>query len=57
MDRNDGGHAPREAAGWEGLSLEHAGAAETCKQASKVSNNAFAVQVGGGPQCLHLKTP
>lgn len=29
------GHAPREAAGWEGLSLEYAGAAETWKHAVK----------------------
>lgn len=51
------GHAWREAAGREGLSLDYAGAAETWNHASKVSKNAFAVQLGGAPQCLHLKIP
>lgn len=57
MERNDGGRALSRGAGWEGLSLEYAGAAETWKCAGNVSKNAFAVHGRGRAQCLHLKTP
>ena len=53
VDRNDGGHGLSKGEGWEGLSLEYAGAAATWKHAGNASNDAFAVQVGRGSQCLH----
>ena len=53
VDRNDGGHGLSQGEGWEGLSLEYAGAAVTWKHAGNASKDAFAVQVGGGSQCLH----
>ena len=53
MDRNDGGHGLSKGEGWEGLSLEYAGAAATWKHAGNASKDAFAVQVGRGSQCLH----
>lgn len=52
-----GGRALSEGVGWEGLSLEDAGAAETWQHAENASKDAFAVRVGGGAQCPHRKTP